>query len=882
MVEITIQNDVGDWSDQHGYNLILMQNNISEKAFYFGLQSDVSGRGKGLLFSRWGTGDLANARYSEAGGWTESSNIGGEFIGVRRLYDWGAGDYRARIAPDGLDSDGEWFSLWITDLGTDETTWIGSLKFPLVDGTATMKPHSSATIELYGIGPIRPIDIPQWHVSFARPSGDNAYAERGFTSYPFDDHENALPNSNVSYDQLEDRTHLIVGGTTERKDPPASLSFKTLSDRVATPTPSPTPTPTAQPTLPPIRPDVAAVLATRNGQREEHLRDALDELRKRKPKVAAKIRNMRWIRDGIRPDDVWTAEYWAAIALIDLASAGHADSLVEQPWVVSGENYAALSSLAGILNDRPEVLDMIMSHPHVRDGITGQEAKLLATLRSVADLEAVTTLLDPAQVTIEERTISLPLAGETELAIIRARPGLDETMDSLEQSVRSIEEFMGLPLPVPQVIYRFKEIWRGRGINYFTHVGMEVEETGYSRDSLLTLIAHEAGHYYWRGFTTPWMVEGTATFMSAFANDPLQGQMFEAPCTAARSIAELEALDVYQQPGWDDAKIYHPCNYSLGERLFRDLYRNMDDTTFRLAFRRLFLTLLDDCGTANEMTCYLREAFATYVPDEKLPAVEKVIARWYHGAEPYDLSWIVGTPVEPDLPAIGGRIDEAYVSLSRDGPPAVSVQVLPGRNSSMFLTVKYSYENTDALGSLPIEIAVSFEDGFEFSRFREELPLPVGTANTHHILVNPSPALGRYWLQAYWEGQKIAEATFETVPITDTYSIGGTVTSTEGEPFQGITIWLKRAGEEFWVNPGSEGAFKAVVPTGAFILEVWAVIGSSNYFLGWYDGAAGITTSPNDAFEVIVEGVDIMLPPELESLLCPSGSQRSKVTGRCP
>ena len=218
VTDFSIHNDVGDWSDEHGYYLILIQNSISGAGFYFGVQTDANGRGKAVIFSRWGTRDLAKARWNETRGWIESAGHEGDFIGVRRSYDWGAGDYRVRLAPDGLDSDGEWFGLWITDLTTDETTWIGSLKFPLLNGTATFNPHSSATIELYGIPRIRPIDIPQWHVSVKPPMGDGALATWGFTSYPFDASENALLNSDVRFDHDEGAAHLRIGGTTEREN----------------------------------------------------------------------------------------------------------------------------------------------------------------------------------------------------------------------------------------------------------------------------------------------------------------------------------------------------------------------------------------------------------------------------------------------------------------------------------------------------------------------------------------------------------------------------------------------------------------------------------------------------------------------------------------
>ena len=205
--------------------------------FYFGLQTNVNdpnppygGRRKGTDILQVEDSRLeANARVlrTQKHGWTESAGHEGDFIGVRRSYRWGAGNYRVRIAPDGLESDGEWFGLWITDLDTNETTWIGSLKFPLLNGTANIKPYSSATIEIYGIPRFRPIDIPQWHVSVKRPLGDNIQSEWGFTSYPFDDSDNALFNSDVRYDHSEDRAHLLIGGTTERTTPPSGrIDFK--------------------------------------------------------------------------------------------------------------------------------------------------------------------------------------------------------------------------------------------------------------------------------------------------------------------------------------------------------------------------------------------------------------------------------------------------------------------------------------------------------------------------------------------------------------------------------------------------------------------------------------------------------------------------------
>jgi hypothetical protein len=221
VIDFTIHNDVGNWSENNGYYLMLMHTTISDTGFYFGLQTAISHPGsrrvKGVVFSRWETRDLANARVAPTDAWTQSAGYEGDFIGVRRAYDWSAGDYRARIAPDGLEADGEWFSVWITDLGTDATTWMGALKFPLVRGSALIRSDFITTLELYG-GQTRPIDIPEWYVTVELPIADGVPAPAAVTDYPYDDSPNALLNSNVRFDLSESTAHFRIGGVTERDD----------------------------------------------------------------------------------------------------------------------------------------------------------------------------------------------------------------------------------------------------------------------------------------------------------------------------------------------------------------------------------------------------------------------------------------------------------------------------------------------------------------------------------------------------------------------------------------------------------------------------------------------------------------------------------------
>ena len=232
LVELTIHNDIGDFSEHNGIYLMLSHGSIADVRYYFGIQTSVfdprvGGRqGEGLIFSRWDTRNLDNARVPD-GGWTQSSGHEGDFIGVRISYDWGAGDYELRLASDGLDTDGKWYGLWITDLESDNTTWVGSLKFPYVDGQALIKPPSFTTIEIYGSSPIRPIDIPEIAITVKMPMGDGVPPTLGCLGYSAFNGE--IENSEVRHDQETNSVYLKAGGLTQRETVHAEcIRFQTV------------------------------------------------------------------------------------------------------------------------------------------------------------------------------------------------------------------------------------------------------------------------------------------------------------------------------------------------------------------------------------------------------------------------------------------------------------------------------------------------------------------------------------------------------------------------------------------------------------------------------------------------------------------------------
>ena len=230
------------------------------------------------------------------------------------------------------------------------------------------------------------------------------------------------------------------------------------------------------------------------------------------------------------------------------------------------------------------------------------------------------------------------------------------------------------------------------------------------------------------------------------------------PCGYASNIAELERLDT----GLGSETF--ECNYALGERFFLDLYRNLGNVDFRRGFRSLYLmSLVEDdadeyAGTSLGIE-HVRDAFRT-----DGTATSTVIARWYDGTEPYDVTPLDTRPVDARLPSINGRIDAAYTAAEREGP-AVSVFSGESADDWVKMILKYSYRFSGAPREVMLEIVEYLEDGFQTKR-RSAVITADGrySGGTLGRVVGAPPgerwASGRYWVYVYYDQQKVAEVSY--------------------------------------------------------------------------------------------------------------------------
>lgn len=367
------------------------------------------------------------------------------------------------------------------------------------------------------------------------------------------------------------------------------------------------------------------------------------------PELADKMLQKSWLEDGITADEATVIQelYWIARPedetfqqqVIDVAIR-----ILDMPFLESVESADALAvrSLSRLENNNTTDFLGIMSHPKISDGITDEEAKIVVLLGGTYTYspESVDFLLRGTGVYLEERVIELPHSGETLLAIIRIRDQVTPNMDFLEHSVRTIEEFMGQPLPTNYIAYFFDDavLADAGGQNFGTHITSKLYldvENGHAWSHTPSHIAHEVAHYYWDGSNRRWMDEGAAELLgsiSEYARVEAPVEVTSNPCASAKTISEIERLASGGE-SIEDCKAYR-CNYPLGERLFVDLYHTLGEETFRQGFRNLYLKSLrddatDDCEGTDLGICHLVAAFKADVSDEVAATVDEIVGRWY-------------------------------------------------------------------------------------------------------------------------------------------------------------------------------------------------------------------------------------------------------------
>ena len=449
-----------------------------------------------------------------------------------------------------------------------------------------------------------------------------------------------------------------------------------------------------------------------------------------------------WIADGLDRREVAMTKDLVLIAEKDQDKALQ---MLHMPFLATIEtsDILAMHSLARLT---PERFHTLMSHWIPNEGITDDWAKRLVVLYEHP--AALDQLLNPHFRVVSERLITLPLTGETTIAVINmsATPSRN-VLNMMESAVRHHESFMRSPFPIDYIMLVIGGPEFGAGA-YFkgTHAFLQLEQ-----QVSVFHVAHELAHYYWSHGGSSWVNEGAAGLL-AFRHSQLDH--LNAPCPGFRAIADME-----KTLGEAAGPVY--CAYALGTRLFADLERTLGEDGFRQGFRNLY--------RAQEAEGYwgIDQAVAAFEAVEGVRGgiVAQVFGRWYYGTHPYVGTELDLRPADGRIASIGGRITEAYVSETEGGSPASNISADNQRTIQDAITVWLTLVLADDVvrdRKADIEIVQYFEDGFAYHAESASFTVESGRASAAvalPITVPTSP--GEHGIYVYDEDRKVAQVEYE-------------------------------------------------------------------------------------------------------------------------
>ncbi len=498
------------------------------------------------------------------------------------------------------------------------------------------------------------------------------------------------------------------------------------------------------------------------------------------PVVVAQIRSIGWIADGLQTAD----EFNAAERMVNMG--------LDAPEVLSAllaseefkndlrpMDLPALLSLQRMARDRPERLAQLASAGWFRDGLTTAEAAIVAVLYERSRFmspEFGATVADPGTLNVELGTATNRSGSIVPIAIVRSgpTPAASPVMAVSQAAVPVFEAMFDADFPTPAIVIHVTDYVAGgaAGTNYQTHVTLLPEIDDNSKPEFAPhAVFHEIAHYYL--YVEPvWHAEGGADFAATYARHVTAGAPLEAtnyPCDGASSLSELELRspdDVEEAQA--DPGLWR-CNYYLGERLLLALYRQLGEERFLQAWRALYARLARDPSYPSQQEFAetdIRVEWLRAGGMQMQPDLEHIWDQWYRGRTSTVVEGVPDSaPVDPTLPSVNGRIDQAYVALSVDGQP-VNEFSTSDVEGWVYLTLKYSYSISGDPKQLQFEVVEYFEDGFTNSRRRVPVQFESRFAGgTQWLSVGPSPPLrwdsGRYWIYIYESGRKIAEVQLD-------------------------------------------------------------------------------------------------------------------------
>ena len=356
-----------------------------------------------------------------------------------------------------------------------------------------------------------------------------------------------------------------------------------------------------------------------------------------------------WLHDGISPVEM---EWLVAFnELFDAIGQPEALGLASLPWFQDSIDAFDMSVMNLLmwrkLILRPEIVDLNLS----ADGISEDDGFYLMALGDALNRSEhqYQDLLN--QHHIANRTLTMPLAGDIDVTVVRHTPfpDNDPTFDLTEDIALQLEEFMGVPFPLDNILILILEASVRNGERPMIGVayaiwGHLVMVPPRHNPGFHLAVFHEVSHLYWGGHTgaPPWWTEGAAGFLPDIARDALGHETLEErrkqllwdtsrECwnQGIRTVSTYYHLQRTQPHVARDRGI---CNYALGEIFLVEMYLLLGHDVTSAAMRQLYVDARDS-GWLDPVTDQkIYDAFRANTPDDKFDEFRKLFLRLHGGA----------------------------------------------------------------------------------------------------------------------------------------------------------------------------------------------------------------------------------------------------------
>ncbi len=332
----------------------------------------------------------------------------------------------------------------------------------------------------------------------------------------------------------------------------------------------------------------------------------LEDIARSDVELARQVANVHWFIDGVRA----RLSGLGKITANDIQLARQV--AVVLPWSdIWRDLYQyALRSLGSIAN-RPDDLDHLTAMSWFADGLSDEEAVLVAVLGAGA-LRGTKLYRDLLQVRhIQTKTVSLPLAGDVNIWVIQKTPFPlgEDLITIIEDTIRISEGLLGAFPTTDVILLVLDEEERLNGWYAGTHMAL----TRYS--SHVPSVRHETAHYYFHAGPV-WFFEGAAQFVQAYVKDrtnvqSIRERRFAVSREAEGCLVPNQRENIYDfEYAWSQGA-FISCIYVLGENFLLRTFATIGEEAMAAALR----DILEGGGITEEK---IYEAFARHAPPDKL------------------------------------------------------------------------------------------------------------------------------------------------------------------------------------------------------------------------------------------------------------------------